>query len=217
MAAIDHTQIVFKNGKWMKETFTYDEGDNYVDLVPFKYTRDGAIYSYSTDDDYVYFVDKIEWYHDEYDAVYERDGIKNVYNKWGLWDIVNWIKWKLRWMKLIDYEVEIGTYKDDNVEVYIYRDPFKQSYVSFYRDKTDTYVVLGGYGRHNNVYCHFMGRGYGDEFEEKMAVEALEWCLREPLKSVVEALYQGVWEREDHLRALKLVFSGKGFVAVVGG
>ena len=74
------------------------------------------------------------------------------------------------------YKREVGVYTHDNIEVYIYHDAPNQSYISFYTDGKASWVVIGGYGHHNNVYTHFMSRGYGDEFEEKMAQEAFWWA-----------------------------------------
>lgn len=69
-----------------------------------------------------------------------------------------------------------------------------------------TFIVLGGYGHHANVYAHFMHRGYGIEFERKMAQEAFDWCVRDVLKSVADLISDDL-ETEDELRrTLQKVF-----------
>jgi hypothetical protein len=57
--------------------------------------------------------------------------------------------------------------------------------------------VIGGYGHWKNVYCHFMARGYGDEFEEKMAAEAYKWACEKVLVDISESICGGSWELEE--------------------
>lgn len=216
MAAIDHTVIVFKNGKWMKETWKYNaDNDDFVSLVPFGYGRDGNIYSYHLGEKSVPISDKMKWYRNEYDALYQRVGLQKIYG--GLRNctisaIWNRIKWMLHVMErkcFFEYEKEIGVYEDENVEVYIYHEPLKQSYVSFYREKEDTYIVLGGYGHYKNVYCHFMNRGYGDEFEEKMAKGALTWCMTSVVDYITDALYpDDMYECDEAADEFRRAFLG---------
>jgi hypothetical protein len=195
MAAIDHTDIVFKNGEWMKEPYSFGENDEYINHCPFEYGRDGNIHTVGETKIY----DDIRWYRDEYDAVYERDGWRN----WGTvrktpHGIWAWFKYHLGFMHKIGYRQEVGVWANgDGVEVYIYHDELNQSYVSFYSDGTDTYVVIGGYGHWKNVYCHFMARGYGDEFEEKMAAEAYKWACEKVLVDISESICGGSWELEE--------------------
>lgn len=194
MAAIDHTVIVFKNGKWMKEPYSFDENDEYINHCPFKYGRGGNIHTVNGKKIW----NEIEWYRDEYDAVYERDGFRNFYRvrktPYGIW---SWLKYKLRVMYKIGYRKEVGVWCKGDTEVYIYHDELKQSYVSFYSDDTDTYIVIGGYGHHGNVYVHFMSRGYGDVFEEKMTSEAFRWACDDILVDISESICDGSWELEE--------------------
>ena len=200
MAGIDHTVIVFKNGKWMKEPYTFDEEDNYVNLCPFEYGRDGNIHTVNGEK----FWDQIRWYRDEYDAIYERDGWRNWSTvrktPYGIWA---WLKYRLHFMHKIGYRKEVGVWTDADAdhryEVYIYHDEPNQSYVSFYNSGVDgdTYIVLGGYGHWKNVYTHFMARGYGDEFEEKMAAEAYRWACDKIMVDISESICDGSWEREE--------------------
>lgn len=198
MAAIDHTVIVFKNGKWMKEPYSFDENDEYINHCPFKYGRDGNIHTVNGEEIW----DEIKWhYRDEEHAFYTRAGGtgKGVGLLWRL-------KWWFHVMEFQYYEKEIGEWKKDSEELYIYHDPLDQCYVSFYKNETDTYIVLGGYGHNCNVYAHFMNRGYGDEFEEKMAYEAYEWCIDDILEEVADAVFDGFWESENGRKALQKVF-----------
>ena len=91
-------------------------------------------------------------------------------------------------MKRSCYAQEVGVWKSGDVEIYFYRNEPMRTYVSFYKDSKDTYVLLGGYGHHKNPYTHFMHRGYGDEFESKMAVEAYQWLCRDILRVVGESI-----------------------------
>ena len=79
-------------------------------------------------------------------------------------------------------------WKCGDIEMYFERDGLRDTDASFYKDSKDTYVLLGGYGHHMNPYTHFMNRGYGDEFEEKMAVEAYQWLCRDILRVVGESI-----------------------------
>lgn len=199
MAGMDHTTIVFKNGMWMEEPFTFDENSNYVNLCPFEYHRDGDIHSIIDSDGIMTSLWlSTKWYRDEYDAIYERDGWRN----WstirktphGIWA---WLKYKLHFMYKIGYRKEIGVWSDGDRELYIYHDELNQCYVSFYDDGNDTYIVIGGYGHWNNVYTHFMNRGYGDEFEKKMTEEAFRWACEKILVDISESICDGSWEKEE--------------------
>ena len=191
MAAIDHTVIVYKNGEYFKDHIKRDEDGSYVDLCPFRYSRDGVITALCHGDGTkteILFSD-IKWYHDEYDAIYERAGIYGAPLfpiTW--WKLLKILQWKLHIMKRACYAQEVGVWKSGDVEIYFYRNEPMRTYVSFYKDSKDTYVLLGGYGHHKNPYTHFMHRGYGDEFESKMAAEAYQWLCRDILRVVGESI-----------------------------
>ena len=193
MAAIDHTVIVYKNGDYLKDPDTYDENGDFINLCPFDYSRDGVITAIYEEDGTKIEVlwSDIKWYHDEYDAIYERAGIHGApLFPIAWWKLVEIVQWKLHIMRLSCYRREVGVWKYGDVEIYFYRDDLRETYVSFYKDSEDTYVLLGGYGHHENPYTHFMHRGYGDEFESKMAVEAYQWLCRDILRVVGESIHE---------------------------
>jgi hypothetical protein len=198
MASVDHTVMVFKNGVWLKNQHTYNENDEFIEYCPFKYGRDGNIHTIGES----YIWDDITWYHGEHNAYYERAG------GYGRGVGLMWrIKWLFHIKKFSFYEREIGEWKRGDERLYIYHDPSDQCYVSFYKDMSgDTYIVLGGYGHHCNVYTHFMHRGYGAEFEEKMAYEAYEWCVDDVLEEMADYIFKGFWESEDGRVELQRVF-----------
>ena len=110
-------------------------------------------------------------------------------------------------MHKIGYRKEVGTWIEGGAEVYIYHDDLNQSYVSFYNDGTNTYVVIGGYGHWMNVYTHFYARGYGDEFEEKMTAEAFRWACDKILVDISESICDGDWEvEEDFVNRMRAAF-----------
>lgn len=216
MAAIDHTVIVFKNGKWLEDV-------DYESL-PFEFGRDGNIHSvemstiksqetdgwcmtWDVDGLMTSIWDKIKWYRYEYDAWYMREGLSKMTR-------FNWrqIKCLFQWItrKLSDpvYETEVGVWQDAETEVYIWHEPMKETYVSFYKDKAtgDTYIVLGGYGHHANVYTHFMHRGYGKEFERKMAQEAFDWCGTEVLGAIADHISDDYDAEMEVLKSLQMTF-----------
>lgn len=200
MAAIDHTDIVFKNGKWIREPYHYDENDNYVNDLPFEYGRDGNIHTINGE----YIYDEVNWYRHEYDAIYERKGVESIsrYNI-NFYTIKSRLDWLFHRMERVCYRKEVGVWENDDRSLYIYSDPLNQSYVSFYYDGTDSWVVIGGYGHWNNVYTHFAYRGYGDEFENKMVVEAYHWVCDKVLEDMADhiAMVESIsdWDEQDRI------------------
>jgi hypothetical protein len=218
MASIDHTVILFKNGEWVEKV-------DYENL-PFEFGRDGNIHTvevqrnksltsdgfcmtWDTDAAMTLIYDDIKWYRYEYDAWYSRKGLDKM-TRFNLRQLWQRFLWSTRQVDQRVYETEIGVWssKDGEHEVYIYHEPMKQSYVSFYWDRTrdDTYIVLGGYGHHANVYAHFMHRGYGKEFERKMAQEAFNWCCEEVLQYIADYISTDIDTQDELRRALQEVF-----------
>lgn len=101
------------------------------------------------------------------------------------------------------------SYIDKNVEIILCA--LQDCNVTFYLDARDTYVMLGGYGHYHNPYTHFYKRGYGEEFERKMATECYEWLCENVLKDALESLPQYSGELEHHLRRLQLRLGFRSF------
>ena len=79
---------------------------------------------------------------------------------------------------------QIGYLHNENVEVITYQS--EDFNVIFYLSGDQTYVMLGGFGHYNNPYTHFYDRGYGEEFERKMAKECYEWLFERILYFAVD-------------------------------
>lgn len=205
MAAIDHTCIVWKNAVYIPDRIT--------NPLPFEYGRDGGIWRVQNSSETMIdiFAD-IKWYRDEYDAVYQRKGLNRLWCKPTIRACIARLNWLFRRMERKYYENEVGVWRRGDTAVYIYHDAPKQSYASFYKNDTDTYVILGGYGHHENVYCHFMNRGYGDEFERKIVSEAYQWLCRDILGEICDAVTETWDEGDELLRELRGWF-GKDFTA----
>lgn len=154
MAGIDHTIIAFKNGKLLKEMgyFEDDKLERWVPNVPFDYNRDGVIRNIKFDGGY------------EYPKSYHNNKIINRIMT-GMLGPIQREHW--RW------------YKDDEKEIILFEG--NDYNVTYYFDKDDTYVLLGGYGHYANPYTHFYKRGYGEAFELKMARECYEWLCEDVL------------------------------------
>lgn len=202
MAYIDHTRLVWKNGKYIGDGVKLAEnGYDIVHLCPFEYGRDGNIMSVENSSGVMVDIsDSIEWCQCEYDTLYQRKGIE-WRTPWRCRSISDFfyalrsrLNWLFRQMELLAYRERVGVWTCDDTEVYIYHDVLKSSYVSFYRNGLDTYIMLGGYGRHENVYTHFAGRGYGEDFEEAMAKEAYRWCCDDILTKVADLAFGDRWD-----------------------
>lgn len=83
--------------------------------------------------------------------------------------------------------------------------------VIFYLAGDQTYVMLGGYGHYNNPYTHFYDRGYGEEFERKLAKECYEWIFDRILSFVVDWVPSFNGNYEDECLRLCQAFGFKNF------
>lgn len=176
MAGIDHTIIAFKNGKLLKNLgdFEDDKLERWVPSVPFDYNRDGAIIHCELEGEYAF----PEYYH------------KNKF--------INWIITKL----IGPIEKEYWSWhKDDEKEIILFEG--NDYNVTYYFDKKDVYVLLGGYGHYNNPYTHFYKRGYGEEFERKMARECYRWLCDEILQDYVHSRFGYYPDGDDVLDELR--------------
>lgn len=155
MAGIDHTIIAFHNGKLMRSLIA-EEGTSFRSLIPFEYSRDAELQGI-----------KLDEFHDV-DEDFSSNRIANVFiKKFGNW---------------IDRE-QVGYLKDVNKEIVILNS--LDCNAIFYADTKDTYILIGGYGHYRNPYTHFYGRGYGEEFERRMAKECFEWLCDQVLPFII--------------------------------
>lgn len=155
MAGIDHTIIAFHNGKLMRSLIA-EEGTSFRSLIPFEYSRDAELQGI-----------KLDEFHDV-DEDFSSNRIANVFiKKFGNW---------------IDRE-QVGYLKDVNKEIVILNS--LDCNAIFYADTKDTYILIGGYGHYRNSYTHFYGRGYGEEFERRMAKECFEWLCDQVLPFII--------------------------------
>lgn len=155
MASIDHTIIPFHNGRLMREMFR-EEGGEYVSLIPFDYTRDGEILGVT------------------FDRVI-RPSLCCSDNR-----LAEWIVDKLG--KYLHRET-LRFYQKDDLEIFLYQSHDYNA--TFYFHGDESYVLLGGYGHYLNPYTHFFHRGYGEEFERKMAKECYEWLCDDVLTDLL--------------------------------
>lgn len=211
MAGIDHTCIYFHNGMLMKEIDHCDwieretawetsDGEihitnelvdtaNYVELLPFDTTRDGLF----TDDATVNIKDMNRIFPDVWFNGNKRKEARVL----KAWDKNSW-KTENKYPKL-DFENRVYWYKDLNKLIITQHTADYCLTFYFKLDTKDSWAVLGGYGHYNNPYTHFYHRGYGEEFEKKMAYEAyrwvcgdllpdlLDWCFRETINEDPES------------------------------
>ena len=183
MAGIDHTRLCFKNGRLFKKE-GYVVGDDYFSYIPFKYNRDGVITDYEMDETY-------------YDAPWSRF---RIVRKWR----------QLRASKsLCCDKISFSFYSHGEKQIYLFKSP--EYNATFYVDGTDAYAVLGGYGHYFNPYTHFYGRGYGEEFERKMAKECYRW-LCTLLEECIDQRFGAFTDEADkEWRRLKSLYKYKDY------
>lgn len=176
MAGIDHTIIQFKNGKLVKKPFEIITKDYVVD-----YNRDAIL---------IKIID-----------IAEKKEIReftNIDTDWYTFEERS-IYFKPRWLcnlliKILPkkkvYYSELRHYCKDGLEVISYlRDGVN---ILIVITKDENYVLVGGYGHHYNPYTHFYGRGYGEEFEKRMAIECYDWVCEDILSEITDCLIQGM-------------------------
>ena len=142
---------------------------------------------------------------------YNRDGLILGYDlgKSHSYPGRNWREKLAAFLSRSDDEDKFYSYVDKNVEIILCILP--DCNVTFYLDSQNTYVMLGGYGHYHNPYTHFYERGYGEEFELKMATECYEWLCEIVLKAALETLPQYSGECEHHLNRLQVRLGFKSF------
>lgn len=208
MAMIDHTCICFHNGMLMKETchcdweeklISWETEDgkvhntidnipiNRINLLPFDINRDGLF----TKDNAV----KIEDMNRIFPDVWFNGNKRKEARVIKAWDKNSW-KTEEKYPKL-DFENRVYWYKDLNK--LIITQHTKDYCLTFYfkLDTEDSWVVLGGYGHNCNPYTHFYYRGYGEEFEKKMALEAYQWICGELLPDLLDWCFAVVLAEDE--------------------
>lgn len=195
MAGIDHTCICFHNGMLMKEishcdweekliSWGTEDGEvhstfdnipiNRINLLPFNTNRDGLFANDSTVD--------IKNMNSVFPDVYFNNKRKEakVIKAW------NKHRWETEAKYPKMFENIIYWYKDDcKIIITQYTKDYCLTFY-FKLDTEDSWVVLGGYGHNCNPYTHFYHRGYGEEFEKKMALEAYQWICGELLPELLD-------------------------------
>lgn len=208
MASIDHTCIYFHNGMLMKEIDHCDwiERDtawetsdgkihttneivgatNDVYLLTFYTTRDGLF----TKDDTVKIKDM--------NRIFPNIRFNNKRKETKVikaWEKNSW-KAEEKYPKL-DFEDRVYWYKDFNKLIITQH---TENYcVTFYfkLDTKDSWVAFGGYGHYCNPYTHFYCRGYGEEFEKKMALELYRWICEDILTNLLDYCLKETLEEDS--------------------
>lgn len=161
MAAIDHTIIGFHNGKLMRSLYQ-EKGDDYVSLLPFNYNRDGEVLDVKFDKEY------------------------EIYDVYSDNKLIDWLIHKIG--RKIPREKYYYKFSEDTQIVYI---EDLSCNIVFYLTKEESFVTIGGYGHYGCPYLHFYNRGYGDNFERKMAKECYRWLCEDLLEDAI-------WQYTSH-------------------
>ena len=212
MASIDHTCIHFHNGMLMKEidhcdwierdtAWETEDGKvhttneivgttNEVYLLPFYTTRDGLF----TKDNAVKIEDMNRIFPDVWFDGNKRKEARVI----KAWDKNSW-KTEEKYPKL-DFENRVYWYKDLNKLIITQHTEDYCLTFYFKLDTKDSWVVFGGYGHYNNPYTHFYHRGYGELFEQKMALEAYQWICERLLPDLLDyCIPETIEEDEEHV------------------
>ena len=175
MAGVDHTIIAYKNGKLLKNPYSFDENDKYVSNIPFSYDRDGRIFGYDMN---THMAGKEGWL---------AKVLKKCLDKLSPF--------------CYDFAVDkVSYYVNGTTEIFLYEG--EHFNVTIYMSGEDSYVLFGGYGHYAMPYTHFYHRGYGEDFERAMAAECYEYICEDVLKdmiSLVPCLNEGEYfGNEEH-------------------
>lgn len=210
MAGIDHTRIYFHNGMLMKEIDYCDwiERDtawetsdgkvhitneivgttNEVNLLPFETTRDGLFtrdfcgvsLEYNMERIFLDIYFKHGWQEKRAIKLYDKNSYK-AEKKYPDQNFNN----RLYWFKN-EHRLIISQYTEDYCLTFY-----------FNLDTKDSWVVLGGYGHYANPFTHFYHRGYGEEFEKKMAHEAYIWVCERLLPDLLDYCISETLEEDE--------------------
>lgn len=179
MATADYyTQFIWKNGKYLS--------DDDMAKLPFKYDEYGCVTDILNLETNEYFSikDKIEWHNFPHHAIYCRDGF-SLTQRVTFKEISERIKWILHKKKCIGHARALGRLIEDEYCITTFFSDIYEYGVCIFWLGGDVYTLLGGYGNHKNVYCHFKWhnqynkKGRSIELENQVAVEAYDWIQTE--------------------------------------
>lgn len=224
MAAIDHTIIGFKNGKLLenlyfikceeKQAVFEDTGETYTafetvaekNFIPFDYNRDGLITNRKQ---------RLEEWMEVYNEDCNYDPAKHS-KKWKKYcdklrnKYFKHIKNPYKYDCPEEYKIRYYYKKDDDVEIIAVYNEIQDYCVTFYFTEEDSYVLLGGYGHHSNPFLHFYERGYGRQFERKMAKDCYKWLCEDVLEEAMKNIpglttdkYNDNVDEDDYHKLLK--------------
>lgn len=165
MAGIDHTILLFKNGKAVRNC------DLDFDKLPFEMNRDGKI---------LCFKDKKEIPFLKIKGDYAFTLTKAETGK---------MKKAVETLKAIfpaALAEESVCYLYDKDGVLIFGYCCEEYNAFFYNNGKDTFTVLGGYGHLNNPYTHFINRGFPKKTEARIYKEAYDWLIEDVFEDLVD-------------------------------
>jgi hypothetical protein len=193
MASIDHTCLVYLNGKNIEENYPL-----FVDGYLVYYTRDGEVSDvFNGTEKSFYDARKVDGYKNVefkhifvFDAYHYEDYSVVIRNK-----LIREFLEKILPKKKVE-DTYIKYFSNECLEIYCYVN--KTFNVSFIFGKENSYVILGGYGHYQNPYTHFMHRGYGKDFEQKMVKECYRWLCDSIFKDEIVRTITN-WDDEENI------------------
>lgn len=174
MASIDHTIILFKNGKLLEES---PDSKIQIDNLEISFGRDLNLLTIKLGDkniDYQNYRDRIFYHYEERHIFYKIPfKIKKILKK------------VIPKKKVSDTDVDMCVI--DNTTIINYHTACYNALFIFCKD--NTYIGLGGYGHYSNPFTHFYHRGYGRMFEKKMGLECYMWLYEDVLDNALSIRY----------------------------
>lgn len=215
MAGIDHTCIHFKNNKLLRdhchcdfveytERWTGTDGKdheslsckpiNEVELLPYDTTRDGLFIRTNGNLPYQFSVSDEDTDAYDVDQFLVMPYFKSKGEERKAYALYKKHPWEAREKWPEQFNQVVYHYKDENYVMFSIDDRDGSYCATFFFDlKTkDSYVTMGGYGHYSNPYMHFYHRGYGEEFERKMALECYRWLCDRVFKMCFEACMKDI-------------------------
>lgn len=167
MALIDHTRFFYKNGIHEDEPDSWEfiPTDNYSVF----YNRDGGLYKI-VDNRTNKVYDEFDRTNSMIDFTYENRHIHMYFLPRFIWRPINSF---VELFKKRVYHSWYYRFINNDIEVYSYFSD--HCCATFVFENNNSHVIFGGYGHYANPYTHFMHRGYGKAFEDKMTKECYRW------------------------------------------